>query len=99
MIKLTAPLPAIENYVCYHNGCDWSTKKENTDWAYYSKTNGECMACVGTCNNDSNCGGIECGGGYCSWWRKGACMSHELKPVEDPSVTTCLNTTAGKYFK
>ena len=82
-----------DNYLCTDSACDWGDKKENVDWGYYSRTNGNCSICRSECQNDTKCGGFECGddSGYCSWWKKGSCLLFELTS----GGFTCLETTEG----
>ena len=80
-----------DSYVCDRTACIWKFKQENTDWGYYSKTNGDCVTCKRTCDNDTMCGGVECGQGYCSWWKIDACLPHELTT----GGFTCLKPTEG----
>ena len=67
--------------------CYWENYVESIDYGYYSRTSGDCRSCKERCSNDLNCGGIECDGGYCSWWSTGQCNTEELGPGD---VTTCL---------
>ena len=62
------------NYDCSDKGCHPGYPyNEDEDWGYYSKTKGDCNYCKIQCNSDPNCGGIECGAEYCSWWKVGIC--------------------------
>ena len=74
-------LPA--GYKCENRTCDWALYQECTDWGYYSKTNGDCSVCKDDCNKDPNCGAIECGGGYCSWWKIDKCMSANARTISN----------------
>ena len=58
-------------------GCPWVNYEEHEDWGYYSRTNGDCLTCQDQCSTDDNCGAIECGEDYCSWWKVGKCSIDE----------------------
>ena len=76
--------------------CKWSEYEKYVDWDYYSKTNGDCTSCKNLCNLDLNCGGVECGGGWCSWWKVGSCpIEVQHKPVRRFTGSTC---TKGNDF-
>ena len=68
---------SIDVYVCEKKVCYWGRYKKFRDWGYFSRTDGDCMECQRRCNEDDNCGAIECGRGHCSWWKKGKCSTHE----------------------
>ena len=53
--------------------CPWNNYIQGQDWDYYSETEGDCHICKQRCNNDDNCGAIECGDYYCSWWQNEKC--------------------------
>ena len=82
-------------YVCDNKVCDWSDYQENEDWGYYSETEGDCSKCQYLCSNDTNCGAVECGDGYCSWWKVGKCIKEEEWTLGN-SYSTCRK---GKQFK
>ena len=63
------------SYKCDHNACGWIIYEKDRDWGYYSKTDDDCAECQMKCNLDPNCGAVECGEGYCSWWKVGKCRS------------------------
>ena len=58
-------------------GCPWDNYVENEDWGYYDKNNGDCFRCEDQCSKDENCGSVECGDDYCSWWKVGKCKVEE----------------------
>ena len=62
-------------YKCDTNACKWGNYKKSIDWGYYSKTDDDCVKCQRKCTLDPNCGAVECGEGYCSWWKSGKCRS------------------------
>ena len=64
-------------YTCEKKGCHWTDYEENKDWGYYSKTDGDCFTCQDSCNKDDNCGSVECGEDYCSWWKDQTCSREE----------------------
>ena len=64
-------------YTCEKKGCHWADYKEGEDWDYYSRTDGDCFKCQDQCNKDENCGAVECGESYCSWWKIGKCSIKE----------------------
>ena len=75
-------LISAHSYECSNNGCLWGDYTKDTDWGYYDRNqDADCLACQSKCNGDSDCTGVECGGGYCSWW-KNACTTQ----VEENSV-------------
>ena len=80
-----------EEYVCGNRHCLWENYKKNEDWGYYSKSNNDCKFCQEQCNNDSNCGGVECGGNvnYCSWWKHGICVTESEKTEVHNEHQTC----------
>ena len=47
------------------------------DWGYYDQNDGNCLRCKGQCSKDPNCGAVECGNGWCSWWKVGKCQNEE----------------------
>ena len=65
--------PIILEWVCNNIHCPWDKYVKGQDWDYYLETGGDCESCKQRCNKDRNCGAIECGGGYCSWWKNGIC--------------------------
>ena len=74
-----------------------STEKDE-DWGYYSKNNSDCAFCQDKCINDTNCGGVECGGkiNYCSWWKQGRCVTKSEKTYESDLHETCIKF--GEHF-
>ena len=79
-----------EAYVCSNMACPWNNYAQNTDWGYYSTTNGDCAFCKGQCSSVSTCGGIECDYGYCTWWKKGKCATDQERTDHNADVITCL---------
>ena len=65
----------LDQHACEDIGCNWSDYIENQDWGYYSTTEGDCEPCQDKCDQDQNCGAVECGDGYCSWWKVGTCST------------------------
>ena len=61
----------LDFYNCSADGCAWSDYIEDVDWGYFSKVDGDCIKCRENCSNDVNCGALECGKNYCSWWKVG----------------------------
>jgi len=69
------------------HACLWSKYARNKDWGYYDIFDGDCTSCKAHCDNDPNCWAIECGDGYCSWWRTGVCS----KAHSTSNFNTCRN--------
>ena len=76
-------------------GCTRDTEEENKTWGYYNKTIVDIVPCKQECDHDKDCGGVEFGVGYCSWWLKKAC-SPPLLPTDGKTEMTCL--VGGMYF-
>ena len=81
------------NYDCTQVHCSWKNYVKGQDWDYYSETNGSCFDCKRRCNDDNNCGAIECGDNYCSWWKKGECK--EGDNTNNTLLFTCRHTSEG----
>ena len=73
------------------SGCQWTNYTRNEDWGFYSKTMDDCTWCQEKCSDDLNCGAVECGLGYCSWWKWGKCTYKEAARDEyyNPNFKTC----------
>jgi len=73
------------------SACQWTNYTENVDWGYYSKVNGDCSWCQSQCSNDLNCWAVECGQGYCSWWKNGQCSYEDAQADEyyNANYETC----------
>ena len=82
-----------ENFDCTKFHCSWKNYVKGQDWDYYSETNGNCSDCKQRCNDDSNCGAIECGNDYCSWWKKGECKEGDI--TNNTLLFTCRLTPEG----
>ena len=84
--------------VCDTPTCPFYKYTENIDFGYYSKTNGDCTFCQLKCNDDDNCGAVECGDGYCTWWKTGKCNTDEEQIWNRSNPSTTLRTCAkGKH--
>ena len=70
---------SIVSYRCNNNSCTWNNYKKNTDWGFYSKEDDDCERCRMKCSLDPICSAVECGEGYCSWWKVGNCRSSSEK--------------------
>ena len=88
---LSTNRPFLLDYACNNIGCQWEDYVKDQDWGYYSETEGDCHTCQASCDMDTNCGAVECGEGYCSWWKKGICNRQETTS----SYYTCWKK--GKY--
>eukprot|EP00940_MAST-03C_sp_MAST-3C-sp2_P000443 g443.t1 len=73
-------------WTCNNNACNKADFTQGVDWGYYDSTNGDCGFCQNLCEADPECHAIECGGGYCSWWKWGACVEQEAGTI---SYKTC----------
>ena len=76
-----------KTYDCINKTCTWENDCENIDWGYLSKNDGNCSACIDMCDKDLFCQAVECGHGYCSWWKNDKCID-----PYDPSsiIQTCI---------
>ena len=60
--------------MCENKGCYFPDYIKGEDWDYYPEIIG-CNKCKEKCYSDAKCGGVECGAGYCSWWKVGKCST------------------------
>ena len=63
-------------YDCKRQGCWHNSSYElNKDYGFYSKNDSNCILCQIKCNNDPECGAMECGGDkdLCAWWKFDKC--------------------------
>merc|ERR1719434_6561 len=60
-------------FKCENKACYWGEFEEDVDWGFYSKDEGNCDSCQLLCEADKECGAVECGSKYCSWWKRGKC--------------------------
>ena len=84
-------------YDCSYYSCSWDQFKKDEDWGFYSKnsnTAGECNKCKEMCSSDPNCGSVECGSSYCSWWRNGKCALFESSQYSTKTLT-CRKRSKG----
>ena len=89
-------LPVFFSYSCGTRHCPWNDYQEDEDFGFYPHADERCNECQDKCNNDTNCGGIECGNhgptadkNYCSWWKQGRCVTEDEQTIEDNSYETC----------
>ena len=80
----------------------------NVDWGFYTEndqpiTGNNCESCMSKCENDENCGSVECGRdqelqhqqtkhSHCSWWRNGNCeeaFEYSLDQNKQNYIWTC----------
>ena len=70
------------NYDCKRQGCWLNSHYElDQDYGFYSKIDSNCSMCKEKCNNDPECGAVECGGDIddyygvpiCAWWKFDKC--------------------------
>ena len=87
-------------YICNKKLCDWANYHADEDWGYYSKSDDECSMCKEHCTDDENCGAVECGDGYCSWWKSGVCTEGDDKDYPNFNGLICRKGNSGKasYF-
>ena len=88
----------LDGFSCTNDICSWSDYVEGLDWGYYSKSNGDCSICKQRCSHDINCGSIECGNNYCSWWKKGKCTAEQSNHANSADLT-CRRDSAGIFKK
>ena len=87
-------------YNCVKPTCPFSSYTENRDYGYYSRSNGDCNFCRNKCNVDGNCGAVECGKRYCTWWKVGKCTTDQERTLNRNNPNTKLRTcTKGIYLK
>jgi len=67
------------SYRCSNKSCTWNNYKKHSDWDFYSKEDDDCERCRMKCSIDPMCSAVECGEGYCSWWKVGNCRSSSEK--------------------
>ena len=79
-----------ETYKCKNTACHWETDGENIDWGYLDKANGNCDSCINLCDKDESCQSVECGNGYCSWWKNNKCID---PPELHKKTQTCTKTS------
>ena len=90
----------VGNYHCSKPTCPFKNYVEGTDYGYYSKTNGDCESCRRKCNDDENCGAVECGRSICSWWRNGICNTDSERTWnrknKNNGIKTCIKRKLSK---
>jgi len=82
-------------YGCTNLVCAWADHTRDTDWGCYGSSaancgtgfTGGCSACQALCTGRPNCGAVECGTNYCSWWAVGICPLSE--GAASSGVQTC----------
>ena len=95
VVTFDAPSESM-GYLCTWNGCNKKEYENNTDYGFYSKENGNCDICIGLCDSDKECEGIECGWNYCSWWKNGKCKKRQEYTIKSsvlkvlPALKTCI---------
>ena len=66
-------------------------EKENIDWGYYLNQVGGCENCMKACDEDRSCDAVECGNGYCSWWKNRQCLNPDILTSDyEDSTQTCI---------
>lgn len=85
-----------DGYICGSRHCPWDYDEQGKDWGYYTRRNSNCKSCKEKCSNDSNCGGVECGGtgSYCSWWKHGLCIKASEQTSKHNRHLTCMKDIA-----
>ena len=88
-----------QEYLCGNRHCLWENYKEGIDWGFYSESNNDCKICQSNCTNDENCVGVECGGNihYCSWWKRGRCVSESEQTMNHDEHLTCTKADGRCY--
>ena len=79
-----------EAYKCTNTVCIWGNHRENVDWGYLTKITGDCKSCIDRCDEEQFCQAVECGNGYCSWWKNNKCI-HPYRLNKE--VQTCTKTS------
>ena len=50
------------------------------------------------CDKNNSCEAVECGDGYCSWWKNGKCKhDHQLGLETNGSFHTCIKMFEDDY--
>ena len=93
--------PVFFSYSCVNSTCPVSNYQPDEDYGYWTVLT--CKQCEDRCSNDTNCGGVRCGGPddslqntTCRWWKQGKCETKDEQTVEDPGYTTCTKFRAGE---
>ena len=81
-------------YHCKNKACVWDNYKKNEDWGYFSEKDDDCERCRTKCTYDLKCGAVECGHGYCSWWKVGKCRSWS---EQNGHVDTCYKSMKPRF--
>ena len=101
-------------YKCTGHECPWSNYKEGIHWGLYKengKQMGNCTLCMNKCENDPECGSLECGldlplpdgtvkKAHCSWWKRGTCeTAGEFSTNPHNLIMTCKKQGKFKHVK
>lgn len=57
------------------------------------------MTCKKSCSDDPTCNGVECGGGYCSWWKRSSCASDNERTMKHTRHSTCMKLSLVDCFQ
>ena len=87
------------------DGCYWNNLDAGSHH-YYSHDDGDCDACRAFCDDNDDCGGVECGSnaGYCVWYEIGTCEENDFDWVSagnswNDGDYTCVKKPAERNFK
>ena len=88
------------NYQCSKPTCPFKNYEEDIHYGYYSRSNGDCGDCKRQCDNDANCGAVECGRLHCSWWKNGICNTDSERTwnrkITNTGIRTCIKNQYSK---
>ena len=101
-LYLSSILLCTDNYHCSKPTCPFKIYDEGIHYGYYSKSNGDCDDCKRKCDNDVDCGAVECGKLHCSWWKNGYCNTYIKRTWNrqktNNSIRTCIKLQNSKSF-
>ena len=84
-----------ETYKCTNTVCKWEDDRKNIDWGYLTNSTGNCTFCINLCDQELFCQAVECGNGYCSWWKNDKC-NHPYRLDKTLETCTKISFSNGK---